>query len=311
MPRLSVFPKGFFHALVSRQMSLSTWLELASTLDVDGVELYPTFLQSYDRAYLRDLGAEIERRGLRMPMFCHSPDFTHPDPAVRAGEVHHTLRMIEVTRLLGGSFCRVLSGQRRPEVTEEQGMAWVLDSLERVIPTAEEAGIVLCLENHYKDGIWEYPEFAQSRERYLRILREIDSPWLRVQYDPSNAVVAGIDPYELLEEVLPRVATMHASDRYLEGGTVDDLKKLDADPMHGYARMMKHGVIGEGFNDYDRIFSTLSRGGFDGWISIEDGEGGTVEEGMENLRKSVAFLRRKMAEYWEGLESSPDIPRNP
>ena len=37
MPHLSVFPKGFFHALVSRQMTLSQWLELASTLDVDGV----------------------------------------------------------------------------------------------------------------------------------------------------------------------------------------------------------------------------------------------------------------------------------
>jgi sugar phosphate isomerase/epimerase len=298
VPQLSVFPKGFFHMLVSRQMTLDRWLELAATLRVDGVELYPTFLTSFDRGYVEGLRERIAALGLQMPMLCHSPDFTHPDPAVRAGEVYRTLRMVEVTRLLGGRYCRVLSGQRRPGVSEEEGMGWVIDSLLRVLPTAEDAGIVLALENHYKDGIWEYPEFAQSRERFLRILREIDSPWLRVQYDPSNAVVAGIDPYSLLEEVLPRVATMHASDRYLEGGTVDDLRRLDADPMHGYARLMRHGVIGQGFNDYDRILSILSRSGFDGWISIEDGEGGTIEEGMENLRRSVAFLRAKMATYW-------------
>lgn len=158
--------------------------------------------------------------------------------------------------------------------------------------------MVLTLENHYKDGTWEYPEFAQSRERFLRVLDAVRSPWLRVQYDPSNAVVAGIDAYELLDRVLDRVATMHASDRYLEGGTVEELRQLDADPQHGYARLMKHGVIGEGANDYDRIFSTLAAAGFDGWVSIEDGEGPTVEAGMENLRRSVGFLRGKMAEYF-------------
>ena len=119
-----------------------------------------------------------------------------------------------------------------------------------------------------------------------------------MQYDPSNAVVAGIDPYALLDEVVARVATMHASDRYLEGGSVADLQKLDADPEHGYAKMLKHGVTGEGFNDFDRIFSTLATAEFNGWVSIEDGEGETVEEGMENLRKSAAFLRAKMATHF-------------
>ena len=38
MVKLAVFPKGFFQALVERRMTLPVWLELASTLDVDGVE---------------------------------------------------------------------------------------------------------------------------------------------------------------------------------------------------------------------------------------------------------------------------------
>jgi sugar phosphate isomerase/epimerase len=58
-------------------------------------------------------------------------------------------------------------------------------------------------------------------------------------------------------------------------------------------------VIGAGLNDFDRIFSTLATAGFDGWVSIEDGEGETVEEGMENLRRSAAFLRRSMGTYWQ------------
>jgi len=157
---------------------------------------------------------------------------------------------------------------------------------------------VLVIENHYKDGLWLYPEFAQSHARYLAILHAVDSPWLRVQYDPSNAIVAGEDQYDLLERVLPRVATVQASDRYVEGGTVEDLRRLSADPQHGYAPFLKHGVIGRGLNDYDRIFGTLARSGWDGWVSIEDGEGGTIEEGMANLRDSAALLRAKLAQHF-------------
>ena len=56
---------------------------------------------------------------------------------------------------------------------------------------------------------------------------------------------------------------------------------------------MRHGEIGKGMNDYDAIFSTLKGEGFDSWISIEDGV-----EGFDQLKGSVAFLRRKMAQHW-------------
>ena len=49
-----------------------------------------------------------------------------------------------------------------------------------------------------------------------------------VQYDPSNAIVAGDDPIALLRAVADRVVSMHASDRYLaEGATLDDLRQTD------------------------------------------------------------------------------------
>jgi len=87
------------------------------------------------------------------------------------------------------------------------------------------------------------------------------------------------------------VVTMHASDRYLASGTIEDLKLQDGSL--GYARNLKHGVIGQGLNDYDAIFSTLRTQGFDGWISIEDGE-----NGMQELKESVRFLRAKIAEHF-------------
>jgi sugar phosphate isomerase/epimerase len=91
---------------------------------------------------------------------------------------------------------------------------------------------------------------------------------------------------------------MQASDRYLEGGTLDDLRRMARDPQHGYATFVKHGVIGRGLNDYERIFGALARAGYSGWVSIEDGEGETLEIGMANLRESARFLRAQFARHW-------------
>ena len=114
-----------------------------------------------------------------------------------------------------------------------------------------------------------------------------------VNYDPSNTFLAGEDPLELLERVKHRVVTMHASDRYLAEGTIEDLRK-EEDSV-GYASRLRHGEIGQGMNDYDAIFSALAGVGFDGWISIEDGV-----DGIDQLHRSAQFLRKKMAQYWPG-----------
>lgn len=296
--QLAVFPKGFFDDLAAGRMSLMTWLDLAATLDVNGVELYPRFFQSFDSAYIADVRRALESHGLVMPMMCNSPDFTHPDPDFRRAQIEETKRLLTITAELGGSWCRVLSGQARPGLDETQALGWVVESLETLVPFAERAGVVMTIENHYKDGLWEYPEWAQSSSRYLAILDGVRTPWLAAQYDPSNAIVAGEDAYDLLDQVFPRLATMQASDRYFEGGSLEELRRLDRDPAHGYARFIKHGVIGQGLNDYDRIFSRMAKGGYTGWVSIEDGDGATIEEGMANLRASVAFLRKKIAQHF-------------
>jgi len=86
--------------------------------------------------------------------------------------------------------------------------------------------------------------------------------------------------------------TMHASDRFLVEGTIEDLRREEGGA-EGYAKRLSHGEIGQGLNDYDAIFAELKSKGFDGWVSIEDGV-----DGMEQLERSVAFLKAKIAEYW-------------
>jgi len=294
--RLSAFPKCYLEQIAgSRTMTVFEWIEMARSLDADGLEMYEGFFTSLEPAYLDEVSSAIHAAGFEMPMLCCSPDFTNPSKEARKKAVDYETKMIEVTRRMGGpgSVCRVLSGQRYPEVELEQGIAWVVDCIQQLLPVAREWDVILGLENHYKDGFWRYPEFAQKKDVFLSLLDAIpERKHFGVQFDPSNAIVAGDDPVDLLRHVADRVVSMHASDRYLvEGATLDELRQNDG--TIGYSPNLLHGVTGKGLNDYDAIFSILAEHRYSGWISIEDGM-----NGMEEMSESLAFLRGMCARYF-------------
>lgn len=293
MPKLAAFPKAFMNALCKDgSMKLSDWIEMAVKLDVEGLEWYAGFLEMEERSSWQKFREQVEEHGKEIPMLCCSPDFTHPDPQFRSQQIEQQKYWIDMINELGGSFCRVLSGQKRPEIGIEEGIDLTVSSIEECLPYAEERGITLIIENHYKDDFWEYPEFAQKMDIFCRVVEQINHPNFGVNYDPSNTYLAGEDPIELLKRVSDRVVTMHASDRYLNEGTIEDLRREEGGAT-GYAKRLSHGEIGKGLNDYNAIFTVLKKVGFDGWISIEDGV-----EGMDQLERSVTFLRQKMDQYW-------------
>ena len=296
--RISVFPKGDLDAIaVERSMSVFDWIEKARVLRVDGLELYSGMFWETTNEFVDRVGDALVAAGFEMPMLCASPDFTHPDAARRAEEFEREALMMRITARLGGAGAstRVLSGQRHPGVSREQGLDWVVEAIEGLLPIVRELDITLALENHYKDGSWRYPEFAQRSDVFLELLGRIDDrAHFGVQYDPSNAIVAGDDSADFLESVIDRVVTMQASDRFLApGGSLEDLRQDDG--TIGYSPLLQHGVIGRGLNDYPRIFGTLVSAGYDGWISIEDGV-----NGMGEMRESVEYLREARDIYFGG-----------
>ena len=292
VPRISVFPKCWFDDFVAGTRDYLAWIRQAPSLGGEGIEHYDGFFRSFDPADVDPVVAALAETGQPTSLVCFSPDFTHPDPAERARQVERQKAAIDLTRRLGGRYCRTLSGQRYPGMSRRDGIERTLDGISRSIEYAERCGVVLCMENHYKDGTWRFPEFAQPEDIFLEIVGRIDSPAFGVQYDPSNATVGGFDPVAFLEKVKDRVVSMHASDRFLApGATLADLRV--ADGAAGYAAVLKHGETGRGLNDYDAIFRILADAGFDGWISIEDGM-----DGLDEMARSVDFLKRKRAEHF-------------
>lgn len=291
-PRISLFPKCYFDPLCAGEMDYLQWLRDASHLSGEGIEHYDGFLAPLGADAAQRVRDVMEETGQVSSMLCFSPDFTHPDADERARQVERQRHAIDLCVALGITHCRTLSGQRYPDMSRADGVARTVEGITRSLDYAARRQVTLCMENHYKDGLWSYPEFAQAEDIFLEIIEQIESPWFGVQYDPSNALVGGYDPIGFLEKVKRRVVTMHASDRYLEeGATIDDLRQ--ADGAAGYSAALEHGETGKGLNDYDAIFRILAGVEYDGWISIEDGM-----NGLDELTRSAAFLKDKRAQHY-------------
>jgi len=287
--KVSLFPKCYIEDIVEGRMELFDWIRQAPQLEGDGLELYDGFLTSFEPAYLREVRSLAESLGLPIVMMCTSPDFTTTDTALWQKSLDRQVEVMRASAAMGVRYCRVLSGQARPEISEQEGIDQTVRAIEALLPEAETLDLTLAMENHYKDGYWRYAEFAMPPEIFYRIIDRVDHPRFGVQYDPSNAIVAGADPIEVLRRVLDRVVTMHASDRRMaEGHSLDELKQ--ADGSFGYSPHLIHGEVGTGLIDYDAIFDLLAGRGYDGWVSIEDGM-----NGMDEMRRSVAHLRRQIA----------------
>src|SRR5438874_11669592 len=99
--RISAFPKCYLERIAGeRSMSVFDWIDMARSLDADGLEMYDGFFTSLEAAYLDRVGEAIRDAGFAMPMLCCSPDFTNPDAEERKRAIEREAEMIRVTRRL-------------------------------------------------------------------------------------------------------------------------------------------------------------------------------------------------------------------
>jgi len=220
-PRISLFPKCYFDELADGRRSYAGWIREAATLGGEGIEHYDGFFRSLAPADVDPIAAVMEETGQITSLICFSPDFTHPEADERRRQVERQKAAIDLTVRLGATHCRTLSGQRHPGMSRADGIARTIDGITRSLEYAGRRGVVLCMENHYKDGTWRYPEFAQPEDIFLEILERIDAPNFGVQYDPSNALVGGYDPLRFLRRssiawcrCTPRIAILRPARRW-------------------------------------------------------------------------------------------------
>jgi sugar phosphate isomerase/epimerase len=253
--RIGVSTYSFWHfrGKPEGETAVERCIERAARMGFDGVEILERQMSSDSNEYLQSL----KRRAI--------------DKEVRQKNIDDTLRSIERAHRLGIGTMRINTGRwgtvksfdelmaRRGEeprlegYTDDDGFGWVIESIEKLLPRAAEAGVVLGLENHW--GLGRTPEGV------LRVVKALPSPWLRVTLDTGNFFE---DPYDKLERLAPHAVLVQAKTYY--GGGVWYTLDLD----------------------YARIAALLRKHEFRGYVSLEfEGK----EDPETAVPKSLALLR--------------------
>ena len=246
-------------------------IEKAAEMGFDGIEFLLVQMQSEENNYLQKLKRQAFHAGLDIMGFSTHQGYVFPEPEKRQAEVEKTIRQIELAYQLGiptmrlntgrwgtsGSFDELMDNKGIEPVlegyTEDEGFKWVIDAIEKCIPTAEKCGVVLGLENHWGLG--------RTAEGVLRIVNSIDSPWLQITSDTGNFLE---NQYEQLAMMAPQTFLVQAK-TYYGGGK---WYTLDI--------------------DYQRVAEIFRKVNYRGYISIEF-EGN--ENPMTAVPKSLEVIR--------------------
>ena len=142
-------------------------------------------------------------------------------------------------------------------VSAEEARARWIRGIKSCASTAEDNNVVFALENVGQP-------FATTGKQLASIVDEINSPAVRVYYDPGNAVYKNLDPLEDIRALGWRISQVHMKD---PGG--------------------EH--LGEGRMEIAPVVEALKAINFDGWIILETP---ATKDPIKASKMNLEYLRR-------------------
>lgn len=187
-------------------------------------------------------------------------------------------RIIEIGEILGTKHIRIFSFYPADTSTNahyDQYVPEVVDRLGQLTERASSAGYYLLHENE-KDIVGDTPERCEA------LVSGVDSPFLRLIWDPANFVQVGVDKltdryWDLLS---PYIGYIHIKDARLADGTVT--------------------AAGEGDGQIPELLTRLKESGYSGVLALEPhlkvAAHSTGFSGMDGMTYAVTALRKVMAD---------------
>lgn len=198
-----------------------------------------------------DVARKIESMGLAITGLCaHMPSFSDPNGLER--RIERNKRSLELSADLGAPIITGHVGHI-PDDPEDPAWKLMFQSIGEVAKHGEKVGACLAIETG-----------QESPEAMKKIIDAINSPGLKVNFDPAN---------------IRRFGVIHS---------VQVLKDYI---VHAHAKDAGKGssTVGTGDVPWDEYIATIKKIGYNGWHAIEDESGKDI---IESIRRGREFLEK-------------------
>ena len=229
------------------RMTLEDFLRRAHELGVDGVSLESCFIPSLGAGYLAQVRGLLDEYSQERVFAWGHPDGL--EGGANQGAYREMIRCFESARLIGAKVMRVVGSSlmfraqpHGPQIERLTGM------FREAVKVAADYGIRMAVENHI--------DF--TADEMLRLLTEVNSPWLGINFDTGNFLRLLDDPIKAMSKLAPYVYATHIKDLKVQRG-------IAADEWYFFSCT----PVGEGAVDNGKLVQLLAGAGYDGLLAVE------------------------------------------
>ena len=276
-------------------------IRLFSRIGADGAEIvvqdgYRSGLPcDCDKQTLQTVRDCAEENGIRI--VCLTPYnsyFNSLDEALRRREIAEIEKVIDYCAFLGADRIRIYGGNFAGGETDETGEKWarLVASMRELGEKAHARGVTLVVENHFNT-------MTLTARQSADLIREVDSPGVRILYDQANLTFTGGEAYQeavALQSGL--IGHMHVKDLVFHEGniafTASDVSHPDESERNVYTR-----IVGEGILPWPEILKAVKSSGYTDWLSLEyerRWHPDDIPDASIGMKQSVAYLRKILEE---------------
>jgi sugar phosphate isomerase/epimerase len=231
----------------SKSMTLEDFIKRAQALKVDGVSLESCFIPRFDREYLSGIKGMLDEYGMDRVFAWGHPDGLEGGRNRKAYE--EMVKFIEHARDIGAKVMRVVGSSLmfRFEPHEPQ-IERLSKMFSNAVKVAKKYEVKLAMENHI--------DF--NSDEILTILKNVNSPYLGINFDTGNFLRVLDDPILGMEKLAGHVYATH----------VKDLKPQKGAPVNAWY-FFSCTPVGDGLVDNLRLARILRDAGYQGFLAVE------------------------------------------
>jgi L-ribulose-5-phosphate 3-epimerase len=223
-----------------------------------------------------ELRRSISNTGVKIMTMCLSGHRKYPlgshMPELRRQGQEILRKAIEFAGDVGLRVVQVMGYDVFYETSDEETGANFVDGLKLGTRWAEQAGVMLGLEN------LDTP-YVENISKALTIIREIDSPWLRLYPDIGNLSAAGYYPPDELAKAKGQLLGFHVKD--------------------AMPKVIRGIPFEKGIVPFRETFRTLAQMGFWGLIGVEIwGQMHADEDPVASVAAARRFVDSLVSETW-------------
>jgi L-ribulose-5-phosphate 3-epimerase len=253
--RAAVCAYSFRKGLQDKSFTYADLIRMTAEMGAEGIDLTTYWLPDTSDQTLFGLKKLAYRSGVALYSIGIRARMAQPTAELQAAEVETVRKWLDVAVRLGASHMRIFGGAVPKGATEDQAVAWAVETLKCAAEDAGKQGITLGVED---DG-----GITTNADRTVEIVKKAASPWAGINLDIGNFPD---DAYRQIEMCAPYATNVHFKSE---------------------VHVAKKGEP----TDVGRVLGILAKAGYRGYLALEYEAAG--DPAME-VPKLIAQMRQAM-----------------